>query len=165
LLENFSNGALDWQPDPVRRVVFSRWQGEFGGAELIKLLQRVWAERPELAAYNVLHDQRDFTGTIEHHFYPRLMQGWAAFCGGPTARNRTALVNGSALKFLEVKLLGLEHDSQVQVSLFPDNHAALAWVTEDVPGNPAAAGAGIDPATFPLPGWFDRRVRRALASA
>jgi hypothetical protein len=155
MIEKFPMGSLEWQLDPGLRVAFSRWEGEFSGDDLLAALQRTWHRHPELAGYGAVHDQLDFTGTIEHNHYPRIMQAWASFCGDPHAKNRTAIVNGSAMKFLEIKLLGLGGNAATELGLFPDNASALAWVIADAPGNPSAGGRP----SRPLPRWFHRRVR------
>jgi hypothetical protein len=152
MLRTFPHGSMEWFIDRVRCVVLSRWQGEFGGDELLASSPALWREHPEVGRYGAVHDLLDFTGVIEHRYGHELMRLRVEFFGADLPSVRTAIVSADPMKTLELKVTEIEVPER-QFRLFGSNRAALEWVTADEPGNPSALRGRSE---SPLPWWFDR---------
>jgi len=157
MLRTFADGTIEWFIDHDRRVVFSRWEGDIRGDELLAASPALWREHPEVGRYGAVHDLLDFTGIIEHRYGRELMQLRDAFFGGPLPAVRTAIVSADPMKIFEIKVTTVQAPER-QLRVFTSNAAALEWVTADEPDNPSAVREQSNGA---LPRWFDRNATAA----
>jgi len=157
MIQTFGNGTIEWFVDPIRRVLFSRWSGDFMGEDLLTALPAFWDPHPEAAQYGSVHDQLDYTGLIEHTHSRELMRMRVARFGEEQAGIRTAVVTGNPMKTFELKVTRVVAPEGRQFRMFGSNAAALDWVTADEPGNPSAARVRSD---AQLPWWYHRTAAR-----
>jgi len=151
MLQTFSDGTIEWFVDQSRRVLFSRWEGDFRGDDLLAAVPAFWDRYPEAAQYGAVHDQINFTGLIEHRYARATMQLRAERFGPELPGTRTAVVTKDPMKMFDIKVTSVEAPGGRLFRLFGTNASALAWVTADEPGNPSACrdlSSGI------VPWWF-----------
>ena len=158
MLRTFANGTIEWFIDRSRHVVFSRWEGDVTGEEVLAVSPALWRQHLELVRFGAVHDQLDFTGVIEHRYGRELMRLREQTFGDAEPNLRTAVVTADPMKFFELKVVRIEAPANRQFRLFDNNAAALAWVTADEPGNPSALHGRKD---GPLPWWFYRATAKA----
>ena len=151
MLHTFSDGTIEWWVDQGRRVLFSRWEGDFGGDELLAAVPAFWDRYPEAAQYGAVHDQIDFTGIIEHRYARATMQMRAERFGPERPGTRTAVVTKDPMKMFDLKVTSVEAPGGRLFRLFATNASALAWVMADEPDNPSASH---DLSGGALPRWF-----------
>jgi len=151
MIQTFNDGTIEWFVAPSRRVVFSRWEGDIRGDDLLSSSPAFWDRHPEAAQYGAVHDQLAFTGIIEHRFSRALMQMRTDRFGPELPGTRTAVVHADPIKAFDVKVTSVQAPGGRLFRLFANNASALAWVTADEPGNPSACR---DQSGDPLPWWF-----------
>jgi hypothetical protein len=160
MLQTFIYGTIEWFVDHGRRVLFSRWEGDFTGDDLMTALPSLWGPHPEAGRYAGIHDQLDFTGIIEHRYARETMRLRAERFGEGDPGIRTAVVCLDPMKVFDLKVTTAEAPAGRAFRLFGNNAAALAWVTADEPGNPSAA-ANNPQSAYALPWWFERSTEQA----
>jgi hypothetical protein len=158
MIHTFPDGTIEWFVDQSRPVLFSRWEGDFKGDDLLAAVPAFWDRYPEAAQYGAVHDQIDFTGIIEHRYARATMQMRAERFGPERLGTRTAVVTGDPMKTFDLKVTSVEAPGGRLFRPFSTNASALAWVAADEPGNPSACR---DQSGGALPWWFDRTAPAA----
>ena len=150
MLRTFTNGTIEYFIDPIRRLIFTRWEGDVRGEELLKASPELWRQYPEVGRWDAIHDMMDFTGLLEHRHTRALMQLRAELVLDFNPNVRTAVVSGDRMKTFEIKVTKVTAPDR-QFQLFESNAAALDWMSA------GTHRAAPDPAGAPLPWWFERK--------
>jgi len=159
MIQTFANGSIEWFVDQSRRILFSRWSGEFTGDQLLAVQPAFWGPHPEAARYGAVHDNLDFTGIIEHRYSRDLMRLRIERFGAEIPGTRTALVTSDPMKIFDLKVTAIQAPGERLFRMFGSNAAALDWVTAAEPGNPSA---GLGKSSNALPWWFHRSSASCL---
>jgi hypothetical protein len=163
MITTFTYGTIEWFVDHSRRVLFSRWEGDFAGADLMAALPGIWAPHPEAGRYAGVHDQLDFIGIIEHRYARETMRLRNERFGEDEPGIRTAVVTADPMKIFDLKVTSVEAPAGRTFRMFGSNAAALAWVTADEPGNPSAA-TRLPNSEGALPWWYCRSATARVGS-
>ena len=152
MLRTFANGTIEYFIDPVRRLVFVRWEGDVRGDELVAASPELWRRSPEIGRSAAIHDMLDFTGILEHRYTRELMRLRTELVPDFNPQVRTAIVTSDPMKIFELKVTKASAPDR-QFRLFGSNAGALEWMMTETPDNPDAA----------LPWWFERKPAGSIA--
>ncbi|WP_395021600.1 hypothetical protein [Dongia sp.] len=147
MLRTFANGSIEYFIDRDRSLVFSRWEGDFRGEELLATLPSLWREFPEIGRWDAIHDMLDFAGFLEHRYTREMISLRAELVPGFDPQVRTAVVSADPMKTFEIKVTKASAPDR-HFGLFGSNADALDWMIAEQPERPRDS---------PLPWWFDRK--------
>lgn len=119
--------AIEWKVDHERRLLEIRLIGDVTGEMMLAEIPNIWAQHPEVIAYDDLIDGIAYTGTIEHSHHQAIAEAWRRFASGRERPKRVALLSMDPMTRMMAKVLA-ELFLRREFAVFARREAALEWL-------------------------------------